>query len=152
MAYSTAEGRQDIIDALAEAIEALATALAELGSAYEEVDEQAGDRLEEALFGPVQRAYSRASRTYATFAARMAMEVDEPAGAVGGGGPHGARARIDRASTEIARAEAVLSELQDSMLPVEVGDRELRAGLAEVRELLAPLPGRARELTRTLGR
>ena len=30
------------------------------------------------------------------------------------------------------------------MRPVEVGDAELRAGLAEVRELLAPLPtGRA---------
>ena len=38
------------------------------------------------------------------------------------------------------------------MLPVEVGDRELRAGIAEVRELLGGLRGRARELVRTLGR
>jgi hypothetical protein len=38
------------------------------------------------------------------------------------------------------------------MMPVEVGDASLRAGLAEVRELVGPLPDRARELTRVLGR
>ena len=37
-------------------------------------------------------------------------------------------------------------------MPVEVGDPELRAGLAEVRELVGDLRGRARELVRTLGR
>lgn len=52
----------------------------------------------------------------------------------------------------MAEADTELSELQDSMMPVEVGDAELRAGLAEVRELLADLPARAREFTRTLGR
>ena len=46
----------------------------------------------------------------------------------------------------------MLADLQDSMRPVEVGDAELRAGLAEVRALLAPLPDRAREILRTLGR
>jgi hypothetical protein len=35
---------------------------------------------------------------------------------------------------------------------VEVGDPELRAGLAEVRELLGAVSARAREFTRTLGR
>jgi hypothetical protein len=38
------------------------------------------------------------------------------------------------------------------MMPVEVGDPELRAGLAEVRELLGEVPTRAREFVRTLGR
>jgi hypothetical protein len=38
------------------------------------------------------------------------------------------------------------------MAPVEVGDAELRAGLAEVRELLGEVPPRAREFVRTLGR
>jgi hypothetical protein len=38
------------------------------------------------------------------------------------------------------------------MLPIEVGDAELRAGLQEVRELLGEVRGRARELVRTLGR
>jgi hypothetical protein len=46
----------------------------------------------------------------------------------------------------------MLGELQDSMLPVEVGDVELRTGLAEVRELLGGVRMRARELVRTLGR
>jgi hypothetical protein len=38
------------------------------------------------------------------------------------------------------------------MLPVEVGDKDLRAGLEEVRRLLGDIRGRARELLRTLGR
>jgi hypothetical protein len=38
------------------------------------------------------------------------------------------------------------------MLPVEVGDPELRAGLAEVRVLLDDLTSRSREFVRTLGR
>ena len=46
----------------------------------------------------------------------------------------------------------MLGELQDSMLPIEVGDVELRAGLSEVRELIGGVRVRARELVRTLGR
>ena len=38
------------------------------------------------------------------------------------------------------------------MRPVEVGDAELRAGLAEVRELVADLGLRGREFLRTFGR
>jgi hypothetical protein len=38
------------------------------------------------------------------------------------------------------------------MMPVEVGDPQLRAGLAEFRELVGPLPLRGRELVRILGR
>ena len=38
------------------------------------------------------------------------------------------------------------------MLPVEVGDKELRAGLEQVRVLLGETRERARRLTRTLGR
>jgi hypothetical protein len=45
-----------------------------------------------------------------------------------------------------------IAELQDSMLPIESGDPELRQGLAEVRELLAELPLGARDFLRTLGR
>jgi hypothetical protein len=46
----------------------------------------------------------------------------------------------------------VLAALQDSMLPVEVGDPPLRAGLEDVRRLIGELRGRSRELVRTLGR
>ena len=38
------------------------------------------------------------------------------------------------------------------MLPVEVGDTELRAGLAQTREALGPVPNRARDLVRVIGR
>ena len=37
-------------------------------------------------------------------------------------------------------------------MPIEVGDAELRAGLAKVRELVADVPQRARALGRTFGR
>ena len=46
----------------------------------------------------------------------------------------------------------MIAGMQDSMLPVEVGDRELRDGLTETRELIADAPGHARQLIRTIGR
>jgi hypothetical protein len=52
----------------------------------------------------------------------------------------------------VGRADLTLASLQDSMLPVEVGDVELRAGLEEVRTLLGALPRQARQFVRTLGR
>ena len=63
-----------------------------------------------------------------------------------------AKAIIDSAVEAVGRADAAISTLQDSMLPVEVGDAELRAGLQDVRRLLGNLRGPARELVRTLGR
>jgi hypothetical protein len=46
----------------------------------------------------------------------------------------------------------MLAGLQDSEVALEVGDQELRAGLADVRSLLDPVPSRARDLVRRLGR
>ena len=62
------------------------------------------------------------------------------------------RVYVDRAVDAIERADHILAELQDSMMPVEVGDRELRAGLSETRETIAELPARACRLMRTQGR
>ena len=53
MAYSTLEGRQELLDGLAGAIDDIGFALAALGAAYEQLDEPTADRLEEQLFGPV---------------------------------------------------------------------------------------------------
>jgi hypothetical protein len=152
MAYVAREARQELLDDIAAAIDRLAVALAALGAAYEQVDDQAADRLEDRLFRPAQTAYGRARRTHGGFAARHGLggRPFEPASA--GAPSQGARTLIDRAVEAIAESDTILAELQDSMRPVEVGDAELRAGLAAVRELLAPLPERARELTRTLGR
>src|SRR5262245_3543916 len=132
MAYTTAEGRQEILDELAKAIDEIGFALAALGAAYEQLDERTGDRLEEELFRPVQGAWGRARRTYAEFAERTAMDgrsFEQPSAGVPS---HGPRGFIDEAVEAVGAADRILAELQDSMLPVEVGDPELRAGLADV--------------------
>ena len=64
----------------------------------------------------------------------------------------GAKGFLEAAVQAIVSADSTLATLQDSMLPVEVGDPELRAGLEQVRELLGHLSTRAHELVRTLGR
>src|SRR5438093_4307577 len=73
MTYTTAEGRAQVLDALAAAADDLGLALACLGEAYEQLDEHSADRLEELLFRPVQMAYGRAKRTHAEFAARHGL-------------------------------------------------------------------------------
>jgi hypothetical protein len=152
MTYTTAEGRHQLLDSLARAIDEIGVALAALGEAYELLDEQTADRLEAELFGPVQRAYGRAQRTYTSFAERHDLPSRTFAPAVREAPSTGVRGFIDHAVAAGAAADAELAELQDSMLPVEVGDGELRAGLSEVRELLDQVRQRARELVRTLGR
>jgi hypothetical protein len=152
MSYTNAEARQDLLDIVAEAIDELAVALAELGAAYEQLDERSGDELEEQLFRPVQVAYGRAQRTYAAFAERTGLPARGFDAATAGAPSTGAKGFVESAVKSISAADVVLSTLQDSMLPVEVGDRELRTGLGEVRELIAPLPGRARAVVRTVGR
>ena len=64
----------------------------------------------------------------------------------------GAKGFIVQATSAAAQADLILSELQDSMMPVEGGDPELRAGLTEVRELLSPIRVSAGGFLRTLGR
>jgi hypothetical protein len=150
--YSSEQARREILDVLASAADATGRALAELSEAYEHLDERTAERLEETLFGPAQAAYGRAKRTHSSFAERHGLPTHafQPAGQVA---PSSTPAElIQRAVAAADGAEAQLAELQDSMLPVEVGDAELRAGIAEVRELLGRLRPAARELVRTLGR
>ena len=152
VAYIAGEARQELLDTLGEAIDDLAAALAALAEAYEQLGTRPADRLEEELFGPVQAAYGSAKRTHVGFARRH----DLPARTFSPGTPGlpstGVRGFVDSAVASVAEADGVLAELQDSMMPVEVGDPELRAGLAEVRELLGEVSPRAREFIRTLGR
>lgn len=152
MAYTALEGRQKLLDGLAQAVDELGYALASLGAAYEQLDDATADKLEEELFGPTQRAYGRAKRTYAEFAARhgvegRAFQAQSP-------GPASARARglIDEAVAGLGGARTALEAVQDEPALLEVGDAELRAGLAEVRGIIDPLALRARELVRRLGR
>jgi hypothetical protein len=152
MAYTSAEARQELLDALATAIEQIGLALATLGAAYEQLDERNADRLEAELFGPVQRAYGRAKRTHSQFADahNLAGRTFEAPSA--GLPSTGARGFIDRAAEAAGEADSTLAALQDSSLPAEVGDVELRGAIRDVRELLGGIRQRARELERTLGR
>jgi hypothetical protein len=152
VAYIAGEARQELLDTLAEAIDEIADALAALGDAYEQLGTGPADRLEEQLFGPVQTAYGRAKRTHSGFAERHGLPVRAFTPAHQGLPSTGVRGFVDNAAASAAEADAVLADLQDSMMPVEVGDAELRAGLSEVRELLGVVPDRTREFLRTLGR
>jgi hypothetical protein len=152
MSYTTAEGRERILQDLAEALTQIELALGYLSEAYELVEVNVADRLEEQLFAPVQAALGRGKRTLSEFARRSGLPSDSGEAGAGGHRPHGARELIEAAADAIEQADHWIAELQDSMLPVEVGDPELRAGLSDTRTLMGHLPGRARELVRTLGR
>ena len=97
-------------------------------------------------------AYGRAKRIHAEFADRYGLPsgIFEPAPP--GAPSRGVKGFLELALDAVGKADGLLGVLQDSMLPVEVGDAELRAGLGEVRNLLGDLRGRARQLIRTLGR
>ncbi len=147
-----AEVRQGLLDGIAEAIDELGAALVALGAAYELLDERSADRLEDELFGPVQKAYGRAKRTYGEFAARhgLAARAFEQPGS--SSGSRDVRRFLDRAVDAVDESDEILVELQDSGQLVEYGDAELRAGVAGVRELVSNVRASARQFTRTLGR
>ncbi len=152
MAYSSDEGRRELLDGVAEAIAELDFAIASLGEAYEQLDTASADRMEDQLFRPLQLASGRAKRTASQFAKRHGMDAavsqaDPPARP-----SVGARAFIDAAVEAAGAADRALANLQDSPMLVEVGDPELRAGLADVRLHLGGVAGAAREFARVLGR
>ena len=152
MVQTTVEARQQILVAVGEATDRIGFALASLGAAYEQLDQNRADQLEEALFRPVQLAYGRGRRAHSEFAARHGLPSRAFESRSAGLPSTGAPAFIERAVVAIGQADATLAELQDSLLPIEAGDAELRAALAQLRELIGGLPLRARELTRTIGR
>jgi hypothetical protein len=150
--YTTADARQQLLDTVAEAADALSSALASLSEAYELLDEGNADKMEEALFRPAQTAYGRARRAHADFAERHGLPGHVFTPATPGAPSKGARGFLDSAVAAIGHADQLLATLQDSMLPIEVGDAELRADLEDVRSRLGGLGTRARNLERTLGR
>jgi hypothetical protein len=152
MSYTMFEGREKVLNDLAIAVEQISVAIAALGEAYEQLDEHNADVLEEQLFRPVQHAYGRAKRTHAEFAKRSGLPGRSFALQTPGAQSQTVQELIDRAVVASAYADQTIADLQDSMLPVEVGDTELRAGLANVREALGNVSVRARNLVRTVGR
>lgn len=152
MSYTTAQGRQQLLDELAQATEQIGLALANLGEAYEALDERSGERLEEELFGPAQLALGRAKRAHGAFAQRHGMPSHSFGSASAGAPSSGVKGFLKAAIEAIEASDDELAQLQDSMLPVEVGDSELRGDLREIRTLLDQLPGRAHQMLRTFGR
>ncbi|HEY8000817.1 MAG TPA: hypothetical protein VID76_02700 [Solirubrobacterales bacterium] len=152
MVRTAVEAREQLLADLATAIDQIALATACLGQAYDQLDDATADRLEAELFRPVQKAFGRAKRAHAQFAAQFGLPARafEPPSA--GLPSQGVKRFVERAVAASAEAGQTIAGLQDSMLPIEVGDPELRAGLAEVRELVEEMPGRARAFLRTLGR
>jgi hypothetical protein len=152
MAYTASEARQELLETVAEAANELGLASACLAEAYEQLDEQSAEKLEEECFRPLQLAYGRAKRTHTEFAGRHALQAAAFDQQATGLASQGAAAFIARAVEAAGAADRTLAGLQDSMLPVEAGDEELRAGLTAVREPLGGLTGKAREFLRRLGR
>ncbi len=152
MATTTAEARQQILDDLAAALDQLGLAVACLSEAFEQLSVDAADRLEADLYRPVQRAYGRGKRTHAQFAQRVGLSGDtfEPPSA--GPASQGVKELVQRMAAALGDADRRIAELQDSMLPIEAGDAELRAGLSEVREALEKVPTAAAMFLRGLGR
>jgi hypothetical protein len=150
--YTAADARQQLLDTVATATEELGLALAALGEAYEHLDEHSAERLEEDLFRPLQAAYGRAQRTHREFGVRHELPTRTFQPASRRAPSTGVKGLLDEAVAAAGKADTALAALQDSMLPIEVGDAELRAGLQEVRALLSDLSRRSRELVRTFGR
>jgi len=152
MSFTSADGRAQLLEVIGAAADRLSVALGLLSGAYDLLGEVAAERLEDEVFRPVQLAYGRIRRTHADFAARYEMQSREFAPSPEGAPSRGVGGLLEAAVGEVLAADGELATLQDSMLPVEVGDEELRAGLADVRTRLAGVPGAAREMMRTFGR
>jgi|SRR5215208_12813 len=152
MAITTLEARTQILDDLAAALDQLGLAVACLGEAFEQLAVDPADRLEADLYRPVQRAYGRGKRTHAQFAERVGLPGDTFEPPSPGTSSQGVKELVQKMAAALADADRRIAELQDSMLPIEAGDAELRSGLSEVRELLEKVPTKAAQFLRTLGR
>ena len=98
------------------------------------------------------RPQPRAKRTSSSFAGRYGLTAPSREAPSPGLASQGVKVFVERAITAATEASRRIAELQDSMLPIEAGDAELRAGLAETRELVDGVPAPARTFLSTLGR
>jgi hypothetical protein len=152
MPYTEVEARVQLLNELADAADQLGKALTSLGAAYEQLDEQQASRLEEQLFRPVQRAYGRAKRTHAQFASRYRLGDRDFKMQSAKLPSTGVLGFIQDAVGAVERADLGLVALQESSIAIEVGDVNLRAGVAEVRQLIDGVSEAARSFERSFGR
>ncbi|HEX4106872.1 MAG TPA: hypothetical protein VHX88_01985 [Solirubrobacteraceae bacterium] len=152
MAVSDQSARRQLLANVATAIEHLGDALAALTAAHELLDDQQAERLEEELFRPVQRAYGRAKRTHTEFAGRSRLPRRNFNTPTPKAPSTGVKGFVEHAAEAVDEADRELVTLQDSLMPVEVGDPELRAGLSEVRRTIDGFGRRARGFVSGFGR
>ena len=152
MTQTTAEAQQELLAAVAAAARHLGLALAALGAASEQLDEHHGEQVEDRLFRPVQSAYGVARRAHDRFAERHGLPRRRPAAPPAALASAGPRMLIDQAAVDVGQADQALTTLQDSMLPVEVGDTELRGALADVRGAIGNFGADARAVVSRIGR
>lgn len=151
MSYTNDSGRRQILDDASAAVTPLQSAIEALTEVYEQLDEPTADRLEETVFKPLQAAYGQLRRTLTEFATRYGMRPPtfaQPNAAL----PTDPRTALEHVADAAEQADETLAELQDTLLPVEVGDPELRAGLSGTRTQLARVPAHCNELIRLFGR
>ncbi len=151
MSYTNDSGRRQILDDSVAGANYMGDALAALGEAYELLDDHAAERMEESVFKPTQAAYGQLKRSLTEFAGRYGLPqpVFRPSMVPAPTDPH---TTLDRVADLVQSADDALAELQDTLLPVEVGDADLRAGLSRTRTLLTRVPAAAEDLIRILGR
>lgn len=151
MSYTNDSGRRQIVEDASAAVPAIAGAIAMLTEVYEQLDEPTADRLEATVFKPLQSGYGLLRRTLTDFAVRYGMRP--PAFAASNAAlPTDPRTALERVADAAIDADAIIADLQDTLLPVEVGDAELRAGLSGVRTAIARVPGSCSDLIRVFGR
>ena len=122
MSYTTADGRRQVLDALAAAADQLGNAVAYLGGPTNSSTTMPPSAWRSSCSA---RCSSRtAGRGACTASSRSA--TTSPARSFEAQQPHmranDARGLIDSAVEAVARADGGLGGLQDSMLPIEVGD------------------------------
>lgn len=151
--YDPAEARRALVDDLLGAAQDVAEAIAYASAAYDLLDDTSGDRLEEQVFAPLQKALGALRRAAEGFATRHGIAA--PAAAPPPPEPHpsqGVAALLDGCGAAARRADDHLGTLQDSLLLIDLGDAELRTGVADVRRRLGGVPAALRTFTRMLGR
>ncbi len=151
MSYTTDSGRRQILDDASSAVTPLQGAIEALTELYEQLDEPTADRLEETVFKPLQAGYGQLRRTLTEFATRYGMRppvFNSPNVAL----PNDPRTVLEHVADAAEEADEILAELQDTLLPVEVGDTELRAGLSGARTQISRVPAQCGDLIRIFGR
>ena len=152
MAYTNAQAREQLLAELAAAADEVGLALACLGEATSSSTRPPPSASRTSCSARSRRPTGRRSAPTPNSPAGTGLPEHEFEAARPQVREHDASAIMERAAAAVSRADLALATLQDSMLPVDVGDPPLRAGLEQVRMALADTSRRTREITRTLGR